>query len=189
MKKINYQLFLIFLVLYCQVVAGQQKNKLSIGFNATHFKDWRKGQFLNFFNPEISYSKNLNNKFRISSSLNAFYGEATNLKEVKEGTVTYRLIFSNDYTLDYIKNNFFVGVGPTLRYRKERTIKYFYPQPNPFERVYGPSPAKVDYGGVLKTGYNVGTTSKGFLSFILSYRFYNQGINPVSFGAFYGFSW
>jgi hypothetical protein len=162
---------------------------LKFGLNVTHFNDWKKGQFLNFFNPEILYSKSVNKDFRLSTSINVFYGESSKLKEVKEGTVTYRLIFSNDYTLYYTKNNIFVALGPTIRYRKERIIKYFYPQPNPFEVVYGPNPAKIDFGGVLKTGYNLSISKKRLLTFRLTYRLYNKGVSPISLGVFYGLSW
>ncbi len=80
--------------------------------------------------------KQLNDKFKLSTSLDVFYGEATKLIEIKEGTVTNRLIFSNNYHLEYQRNEFFTGIGPAIRFRHERRIKYFYPQPNPFEIVY-----------------------------------------------------
>ncbi|HEX8331198.1 MAG TPA: hypothetical protein VF622_01180 [Segetibacter sp.] len=166
-----------------------QKNTLSVGLNITHFNDWKNGQFLNFFNPEVGYSKKLNKDFSISTSLDGFYGESLKVKERKEGSVTYRLIFSNDVLLEYHKNGFFTGVGPTIRYRKERVIKYFYPQPNPFEVVYGPNPATLDFGGAVKAGYDLKLSRRNFLRLKLSYKLYNKGVNPVSFGVLYGWSW
>jgi len=107
------------------IESSAQKKTLAVGLNITRFKDWNKGQLLNFFNPEVGYSKQLNETFRVSTSLDGFYGESLKVKERKEGSVTYRLIFSNNFLLEYHMNGFSLGIGPTIRFRKERVIKYF----------------------------------------------------------------
>lgn len=74
MKQFYYHLFLLlFSFLLALSVAAQQKHLVTIGLNATHFMDWRKGQFLNFFNPEAGYSRQINEHYRISTLLNVFY--------------------------------------------------------------------------------------------------------------------
>lgn len=188
--KLFFRFVILALLSFISVISFAQQNTLAFGLNITHFNDWKKGQFFNFFNPEVGFSKQLNEKFNISTSLDVFYGEAPKLKEVKVGTVTSRLIFSNNYLLEYKSNGFFGGIGPTIRFRNERKIKYFYPQPDRyFEIVFEPNPLSFDFGGGVKTGYNFSITKRSLLSLKLTYRFYNKGGNPVSLGVSYGLTW
>lgn len=166
-----------------------QRSVLRIGFNVTHFGDWNNKIFLNFFNPELDFTRSLNDKFRFSTALNVFYGEGGQLVEPVNGKVISRLIFSNDYKLEYIHKGFITGVGPSLRYRNEKRVLYRYPQPNPFEIVIDPKKSHIDFGGVVSSGYGLNITGKSTLAVKLTYRFYNAGVNPVSVGIFYGRGW
>ena len=184
-----FRFIILILLIFVSIQLFAQKNTLTVGLNITHFKDWKNGHFLNFVNPEVGYAKQLNNRFRVSTSLDGFYGESLRVKERKEGSVTSRLIFSNNFLFEYYKNGFFTGIGPAIRFRKERVIKYYYPQPNPFEVVYGPNPPSLDYGGAFKSGYNFKISGTSFLSVKLIYSIFNKGINPISFGVAYGWNW
>lgn len=165
-----------------------QQNSLTFGVNVTHFSDWSGKRFLNYFNPEVGYSKQLSDRYSISNVINIFYGENAPTV-VKEGGVIYRLNFSNDVTLNYFFNNFSFSVGPSVRYRNERKILYFYPQPEPFEFVIDRNKSHFDIGGTVSTAYNLRINRKSLVSFKLAHRMYNKGANPVSFGISYGRSW
>ncbi len=189
MKKFYYSLSMFILFFYFSLsLAGQQKNSLTIGLNTSYFKDWKKLAF-NIFNPEVSCSRLLSDKQSFTYTLNVFYGENLSKENMKEDAVIYRIIFSNDFTFNYLINDFFVSAGPTIRYRNEKKILYFYPQPNPFEFVIEPKKSHLDIGAAIKTGYNLNITKKTFLTLKLSYRLYNKGVNPVSLGVSYGLSW
>ncbi len=121
--------------------------------------------------------------------MNVFYGEALHVQGPPEGKVIYRLIFSNDYQLEYVKNNFFAAIGPTIRYRNEKKILYRYPQPNPFEIVIDPNKSHVDIGGAISSGYNLRINRKSSTTFKMTYRLYSKGVNPVSFAMSYGLTW
>ncbi|MGZ5190666.1 MAG: hypothetical protein ACXWCZ_06565, partial [Flavisolibacter sp.] len=82
-----------------------------------------------------------------------------------------------------------LSAGPTIRYRNERVLLYFYPQPNPFEIVTGPKKGQFDFGGALRAGYQFKVTPKNNIVMRLSYRIYNHGVNPLSLGMFYHFTW
>lgn len=185
--KYSYRVVLLIVFFCLSIFSFAQKNILQFGLNVTHFRDWKKGQFLNFFNPEIGFSKQLNDTYRLSTLLNVFYGEA--LQGPSEGKVIYRLIFSNDYQFAYVKNGFFTAIGPTIRYRNEKKILYFYPQPYPFEFVIDPNKSHFDFGGALSSGYDLRITRRSLISFKMTYRLYNKGVNPVSFGISYGRTW
>jgi len=176
----------MFLLLYCQVVAGQQNNKLSIGFNATYFNDWKR---LETFNPELSYAHLFSGRYGFSYTLNTLYGGNLSKANMKEKAIIYRLFFSNDLTFDYKVRNFTISVGPSARYRNEKQILYFYPQPNPFEFVISPKKSHLDVGLTLKSSYELNIRKKSLIALKLSYRLYNDGVNPVSFGLFYGRRW
>jgi hypothetical protein len=179
----------IYFIFCCSLSsAAQQKNSLSIGLNTSYFKDWKKIK-LNIFNPEINYSHLLSDKYRVNYTINTFYGSNYSQENMKEGAVVYRLIFSNDLTLDYLINDFFISAGPTFRYRREKKSVYFYPQPNPFEFVITGNKPRFNIGGAIKTGYDLKIKKRSFLSFKLTYRIYNQGVNPVSLGVAYGFGY
>lgn len=136
--KLLCRFFVLTILTLTSLLSFAQQNTLTFGLNITHFNDWKKGQFLNFFNPEVGYSRQINEHYQVSALLNVFYGEALHVEGPPKGKVIYRLIFSNDYQLEYIKKGFFTAIGPTVRYRNEHKILYRYPEPNPFEIVTDP---------------------------------------------------
>lgn len=179
-------LILTFFILIPFFSICQRRHEIKIGLNAFYFNDWNR-LTINIFNPELSYSSRLSDKYGFTYSLNFLYGENF-AKEMKEGDIIYRLLVSNDITFDYLINNFSFSAGPSIRYRKERKILYFYPQPNPFEFVID-GKSHFDFGAALKSGYNINLTKKSIVVLKLSYRLYNKGVNPVSFGVSYGLAW
>lgn len=186
--KLYFSLFLVMLFSLLTVYSCAQQNSLTFGLNVTHFSDW-KHRPLNFFNPELSYSKRIADKYTISNTVSAFWGKAKSEDIKTEGAIFNRLIFSNDITINYFIKSFFFSAGPSVRYRNEKKILYFYPSSNPFEFVIDPDKAHFDFGAAFKTGYNLSISKKSFFVLKLSYRFYNKGIDPVSFGVSYGWTW
>lgn len=168
---------------YCQ-----NKHELKIGLNVSYFNDWKDLKY-GLFNPELSYARAVSDKYGLSYTLNAFYADNLSRAVMKDGGVVYRLIFSNDVTFDYLLKNFSYSIGPSIRYRNEKQIKYFYPQPEPFEFVIEPKKSHIDYGAAFKIGYNLKLAKKSFVSLKLAYRLYNKGVNPISVGASYGLCW
>ena len=186
MKKAKYQFLLMFIVLNCQFVVGQQNNNLSIGFNATYLTDWKR---LEAFNPEVSYAHLFSGRYGFNYTLNTLYGENLSKANMKEKATIYRLFFSNDLTFDYKVNNFIFSAGPSARYRNEKQILYFYPQPNPFEFIINPIKSHWDAGLALKSSYEFHFKKKSLVAVKLSYRLYNNGVDPASLGLFYGRRW
>lgn len=168
---------------YCQ-----QSHQMEIGLNVSYFKDWKSLKY-GIFNPELSYSRILSDKYGLTYTLNAFYADNLSKEVKKEGGVIHRLIFSNDFTFDYFIKDFFVSAGPSIRYRNERRILYFYPQPNPFEMVTDLKKSHIDIGSAISSGYHLKTSGKSLITFKIAYRLYNKGVNPISLGASYGLSW
>jgi len=182
------RLLILTLLTFLPILTFAQQNTLTIGLNTSYFKDWNRLRF-NFFNPEVSYSRFLSNKYRVSYTLNVFYGGNLSKENMKEEAIINRLIFSNDFTLDYSLKDFYISAGPSIRYRNEKKILYFYPQGNPFEFVIDRNKSHVDIGAAFKSGYNIHITKKSIVVFKLSYRLYNKGVNPISFGLSYGWTW
>ena len=162
-----------------------QQKSLTFGFNVTYFSDWKKKQFLNFFNPEIGFSKQLNENYWLSTHLNVFYGQGSFANGPQEGQVIYRLIFSNDYQIEYLRKGFFAAIGPTIRYRNEREIVSDYP----YEIDTDPNRSHFDIGGAISSGYKLKLAKKTSFDFKITYRFYNNGVNPVCLGVFFGRTW
>lgn len=162
-----------------------QENSLTFGLNATYFSDWKEEKPLNFFNPEIGFSKQQNKNYCLSTYLNVFYGEGLHGSEPRRGLVIYRLIFSNDYQIEYLRKGFFAAIGPTIRYRNEQTLLSDYP----YEFVTDPDRSHFDFGGVVSSGYKLRLGQKSSIDLKLTYRFYSGGTNPVSFGLFFRRAW
>ena len=181
----EYVLLVFSFCLFTKIVA--QRNGITTGLNVTYLSDWKNEPF-NFFNPELGYSKGITDKLSLSSFLNVLYGRAGSKDFTAKGDVLSRLWFSNDFTLDYKLKNLILSAGPTFRYRNEESVLYFYGQPQ-FEVVTHPTRAHFDLGGALRAGYQFKTTAHNFLVTRLSYRLYTAGVNPLSLGAFYNFTW
>ncbi len=176
-------LFTLFLLLSKFTFA--QQNSFTFGLNATYFSDWKEDEPLNFFNPEIGFSKQLNKNYWVSTHLNVFYGESSLPNGPQEGLVIYRLIFSNDYQIEYLRKGGFVAIGPTISYRNEKTLLSDYD----FELDIDPDRAHFDIGGIVSSGYKLGLGQRSSLDFKLTYRFYSGGVDPVSFGLFFRRAW
>ena len=183
--KYCYSVILFTLFFCLSKITFTQQNTLTFGLNVTYFSDWKKGQFLNFFNPEIGFSKQLNGNYTISTLLNAFYGAALHVKGPSEGKVIDRLIFSNDYQFEFVEKGFFVAIGPTIRYRHEKKILH----PYPFEIVIDPNKSHFDIGGAISSGYKLKLAQKSSVTLKMTYRFYNKGVNPVSVGVSLSRTW
>lgn len=85
-----------------------------------------------------------------------------------EGKVIHRLLFSNDYQLEYKKNGFFTAIGPTVRYRNEHKTLYRYPEPFPFEIVTDPKKSHFDFGGAIKMGYDLKISNRSLITLKLT---------------------
>lgn len=162
---------------------AQATNKLSLGLNITHFKDW-KNKPLNVFNPEIAFAKSLQKEQYLNFSFNIFNSQSSS-KDLKVGSIFQRLIFSIDITYEKKISNFSLGVGPSFRYRNEKKILYFYPTTNPFEFVIDPKKGHFDFGGSAFSSYTMPINTKSSIFLKLAYRIYSNGQNPISFGIFY----
>src|SRR5688572_17600581 len=119
----EFVLLLFFLFLF--TIINAQRNGITAGLNLTYLSDWKNKPF-NFFNPELGFSKGINEKISLSSYLNVLYGRTASEDINAKGDVLSRLWFSNDFTLDYKIRNLILSAGPTFRYRNE-VILLSYP--------------------------------------------------------------
>lgn len=189
MKNFFGKLLLLFALFANTDATAQKQNTILFGFNTSFFSDWKKVS-VNIFNPQVGYSRRIHDKYALTYMLNVFYGENLSRQNMRPGAVIYRLHFSNDFRLDYsLVKNATVSIGPSLRYRNEKKIVYFYPQPNPFEFVIDRRKSHFDLGGVINTGYNFNLNKRSLVNIQVAYRFYNRGANPISIGVFYGLGW
>jgi hypothetical protein len=181
-SKILGFLFLSFVLLSAQ--GYSQKNQMTAGLNTSYFKDMR---YLphNIFNPECSYSRLSEGRHSFTYTLNAFYNDRVPNDKTTKGDPVSRLLFSNDFTFDYLLfKNFFVSAGPTIRYRFERIFDHqygweFHVKENNF----------IDLGVVMRTSYKINFSKKSFVVLKLNYRLYDNGPGPLSFGVAYGWKW
>lgn len=171
---------MIAILVFSERAYSQKIDKITFGLNSTHFKDWR-SPALRFFNPELSYSRIVSNKYGFTYSVNVFYGENFSRETMKKGGIIYRLIFSNDITFDYLFKNFSFSIGPSIRYRNEKKISSI----GSFEFHTDPKRGHIDLGGSINSGYHFRITKKSSITSTLTYRLYNKGVNPLSFGMFY----
>jgi hypothetical protein len=190
-SKIPGVLLLSTLLLSSQGFA--QKNAMTFGMNATYFSDWNKILFVSlndpiYFNPELTYSKTISSKTRLTVVADGFWGEALQHEEIKVGTVSSRMLLTTSVQLEYRRKNFFVGVGPALRYRQEGFITSIYEVRPGIIRRGGGQTEQYDFGAALRAGYDLKITKGTFLSASISYKIFN-GINPLSFGVAYGWKW
>lgn len=183
-KIILCNFVLIFFCIPFKSAYAQKENKILFGFNITHFGDW-KNKPLNFFNPEIIYSKSLSKRHNIQMVLNGLYSQATSKDIQTTGSVFQRLIFSYDIGFEQKFKNFSLGIGPSLRYRNEKKVVYL-PQSNPFDFLIDPNKSHFDIGGFANLKYEIVMNKKSFFNVKLTYRIYNKGVNPISLGLFYG---
>jgi hypothetical protein len=181
-KIINY--FFIICTLFCKMGYSQKVNKISFGLNITHFNDW-KNRPLNFFNPEISFSKAISKNQYIHMNLNGFYNKASSKDLNTTGSVFQRLIFTYDLGFEQAVDNFSVSIGPSVRFRNEKKVVYL-PQTNPFDFLIDPNKSHFDFGAFTNVKYGIPFNKKSFFDVRLTYRIYNKGVNPFSIGLFYG---
>jgi hypothetical protein len=182
-KQVINLIFIIF-CLFSNNINAQKANKISFGFNITHFNDWKNKPF-NFFNPEISFSRAISKNQNIQMGLNGLYAEATSKDIQTTGSVFQRLMFSYDIGFEQVLNNFSVGIGPALRFRNEKKVVYL-PQTNPFDFLIDPNKSHFDFGAFANAKYEIPLNKKSLFNVRLTYRIYNKGVNPISLGLFYG---
>jgi len=181
----EFVLLLFMFLLYS--TTGAQRNGITTGLNATYLSDWKHQPFI-FFNPEVGFSKGIKDNISISCYLNVLYGQ-TGWEDINaNGDVFKRLWFNNDFTLDYKTRNLILSAGPSFRYRNEVAIMS-YPISGWWDNFTDPQRAHFDFGAALRVGYQFKTTEHNFLVMRLSYRVYTAGVNPLSLGAFYNFTW
>ncbi len=190
MRKYLFQTLIITLLfLFTSISSNAQKrNTLAFGLNITNFSDWKEKP-LNLFNPEIIYLRQTNKEKQYSISFDVFYGEFPKLQKAEIGSITYRLNFSLKANYLLTKNNTSIGIGPSLRYRNEMKILYFYPPVNPFESVHDPNRSHYDIGINASLLHNFIINKNANILMKLSYSLHNKGRNPLSFGIFYGWDW
>jgi hypothetical protein len=184
MKKDHISFLVLIFVAFSISLKAQKVNRTAFGLNITHFSDW-KNRPLNFFNPEINFSKSISENQYIYYSLNAFYNKATAEDNKEVGNIIKRLILTSDIGYRRLINNFSFNIGPSLRYRNETKIKYFYPQINPFEIITEPKKGYFDFGGFSSLKYNIPFNKKSMFQINVSYHLYSKGANPISLGLFY----
>jgi hypothetical protein len=194
MRKIKViKLSFILYIVFSQTLYSQRADKLSFGMNATYFGDWNKIYFvaLNdpiYFNPELTYSKTISAKTRLTVVAEGFWGEALRHKEIKKGIVLSRMLLTSSVQLEYRQKNFFSGVGPALRYRQERTVTSINEWQPGITQTDSKRTEQYEFGAMLRAGYDLKITKGTFLSAHISYKIFN-GINPLSFGVAYGWKW
>ncbi len=109
----------VIITLFFSQFAYSQKSTISFGLNITNYRDWEYKP-LNFFNPEIKYTKSFKKNTAVGLGINSFYGEANPKDFQNPGDVLQRLIFTTDITFKKLMNNFSVNIGPSFRYRNEK---------------------------------------------------------------------
>lgn len=186
--RICKKVIVLLLIVFCLFnKTDAQRNGLTAGLNMTYLSDWKNKPF-NFFNPELGFSKGIKPNVSLSSYLNVLFGDAGWKEANAKGDVLSRLWFSNDFNLDYKIKNLILSAGPSFRYRNEKAL-LFYPTRLWREFFIEPQKAHFDFGAALRVGYQFKTTAYNFFVVRLSYRIYTAGVNPVSLGAFYNFTW
>ncbi len=189
MKKKSKFIFLyIFLFVSTTTVLAQKRNTFAIGFNLTHFSDWNKRP-INLFNPELFLLKEYSENKNLLFSFDVFYGEFPRNQKSKIGSIMQRLNFNlkTNYLLTF--KTTMVGIGPSIRLRKEDKILYFYPPINPFEAVSDPNKYHFDFGLNASAVRNIRFSKRGGVIMKLSYSLYSKGRNPLNLGFFYGWKW
>ncbi len=188
-KYLFYYIIMGFLFLLTGTSAhAQKKNTLAIGLNATHFSGWEKRP-LNFFNPEIIYLKQLNKGKQYLISFDTFYGLHPLRQKIIIGDVLDRLIFSLKANYLLTKNNTSVGVGPSIRYRKEEKVTGIAPQPCIECIGVDSDKFQTDIGINASVLHNFTINKNASLLMKLNYSVHNKGQNPLSLGVFYGLGW
>jgi len=171
------------LIVLSQTLYSQIKDRISFGLNIIHFNDW-KNKPLNFFNPEIRYSKMLRPNSFIDIGLNAFYGQAAPNDFKDPGDVFQRLIFTTDVGFKKCYNQFSAVIGPTFRYRHEH-IRATCTACPPWEFRIEPGKSFFDFGGIGGLNYEFFLKERSSFELKMAYRLYNKGVDPVSLGLYY----
>ena len=152
---------------------------MTFGMNATYFSDWNKIYFVAmndpiYFNPELTYSKTISAKTRLTVVADGFWGEALRHKEIKVGIVTSRMLLTSSVQLEYRRKNFFTGVGPALRYRQERIIRSIIQWRPDIVQINWDRTEQYEFGAALRAGYDLKITKGTFLSARISYKIFTR---------------
>ena len=178
MRKAN------FILAFCLISTLQifaQSSSLSLGNNVTYYSDWEKRP-INFFNPEIVFSRKVQSNY-ILVSVDGFYGKIPTKQASETGDVYDRLIFTLKGNYALKSKNLLFGLGPAIRYRNEKGVI-----DSPFDFAGKLNKETFDMGLNSSMLY-IFNTVKNSISLKLSYSAFNRGKNPLSLGMFYDWRW
>jgi hypothetical protein len=94
----------------------------------------------------------------LSTYLNVFYGQGPPANVPPEGKVIDRLIFSNDYQIEYIRKGFFAAMVPQsdIEMRKKFHTRSCCRR----KLFFDPDKSHFDIGGAISSGYKIKLAKK-----------------------------